>query len=68
MSVEFKFIKPNGHYNTGDIAIIDEATAKYYKALNIGDVYVEKKEVKLEKEVELEKEVKPKKEVKSTKK
>ena len=51
MSVEFKFIKPNGHYNTGDIAIIDEATAKYYKALNIGDVYVEKKEVKLEKEV-----------------
>ena len=56
MSVEFKFTKPNGHYNTGDIAIIDESTAKYYKALNIGDVYVEKKEVK------------PKKEVKSTKK
>ena len=50
MSVEFKFIKPNGHYNTGDIAIIDEATAKYYKALNIGDVYVEKKEEKEEKE------------------
>ncbi len=51
MSVEFKFTKPNGHYNTGDIAIIDEATAKYYKSLNIGDVYVEKKEVKLKKEV-----------------
>ena len=55
MSVEFKFTKPNGHYNTGDIAIIDESTAKYYKALNIGDVYVEEKEVKQEKEENLQK-------------